>query len=238
MDSSWWTLPPEELARALQSSEALNAAVGQALLDESLSPELRARLFEAAQLYRDSIRQRPPLPFDPSMIGELTVIHPEQRLRRILAWFEAGVLTPEQLNELLAEWWTSGGWPADIGKSRFVRAFKYAGFVIDTEGVTPPTEPLVVYRGAGAHNYRGLAWTTDERVAAWFARRLVLVYPEMSPVVLTTTIAPKHVLGIFHGRNEAEAVVNVHALRGLDYFSGVRATDERVIRLAEEYQTE
>ena len=182
------------------------------------------------------IRTRPALPFDPSMIGELGVIETHRRLERVLTWYEAGVLTSDQLNDLLANWWSHGGWPADIGTGRLIRAFKYAGFVTDTAGVTAPVEPVTVYRGAGVHNYRGLAWTTDAGVAAWFARLLLLRLPETYPQLFTTTIAPKHVLGVFNNRREAEIVVNAFALRGkLPFESGIPATDERVIRLAEEH---
>jgi len=174
------------------------------------------------------------------MIDELGVIQTENRLRRIATWYEAGDLTPTLLNDLLAEWWTNGGWPDDMGTRRLVKMFKDAGFVTDTEGVTPPTEPLVLYRGAGVHNYRGLAWTTDETVAAWFARKLVWLQElrlmeETAPCLFSVTVPPRHILGIFHGRNEAEVIVNPFGLRGrLKWGSGIRAVDERVIRLAEE----
>ncbi len=44
-------------------------------------------------------------------------------------------------------------------------------------------------------------------------------------------------LGIFHGRNELEVIINPLGLRGkLHWGSGLRATDERVIRLADEWR--
>jgi hypothetical protein len=64
----------------------------------------------------------------------------------------------------------------------------------------------------------------------------VLVWPEANPSVFTTTIAPQHVLGIFHGRNEAEVVIDPFALRGRSALTaGIPATDARVVRLVEEY---
>jgi hypothetical protein len=169
------------------------------------------------------------------MIEELPVIRSGHRLQRILTWSQAGALTPTELNRLLAEWWTSCEWICNVGRSRLTRMFKYAGFVTDAEGVTAPTAPMTLYRGAGVHNYRGLAWTTDERVAAWFARRVALVDSETYPQVYSITIAPQHVLGIFHGRNEAEVVINLFALRGrLALASGIPVTEERIVRLAAE----
>jgi hypothetical protein len=198
-------------------------------------PDWSSAELAAGEAYRARIRARPPLPFDPSMIDELPVILRSRRLERILTWHEAGVFTPDQLNALLAEWWSSIERPSALAKGRLTRAFKFAGFVTDTEGVMPPTTPLTLFRGAGVNYSRGHAWTTDERVAAWFARRLLGLSPESSPRLYTTLIAPAHVLGIFHHRDEAEVVINPFALRGrLSWRSGVRATDERVIRLAEE----
>lgn len=182
--------------------------------------------------------ERPPLPFDSSMMSDMLLIPKSMRVRRIAFWWEHGCLSREQLNTLLAEHWGVGGWPADmrLGTRRLVRMFKDAGFVTDTEGMTAPTEPLTLYRGAGFHNINGLAWTTDERVAAWFARRLMRLFPESGPCLYSVTMPPQHILGRFLQMKEEEVVINALALRGrIPAMSGVYAEEPRVIALADEY---
>jgi hypothetical protein len=53
-----------------------------------------------------------------------------------------------------------------------------------------------------------MSWTTDETKARWFAERKTWFKTPPTGYVMTATIAPKHVLGIFHERNESEIVVN------------------------------
>ncbi len=203
--------------------------------------ERRGAPYDATPPAVRAARERPPLPFDPAMMDDMLLIPKSMRVRRIALWWEHDCLTHKQLNALLAEHWGLGGWPADmgLGTRRLVGMFKDAGFVTDTEGVAAPTEPLTLYRGAGVHAIRGMAWSTDERVAAWFARRLMLVYPESGPCLYTITMPPRHVLGRFLSMGEEEVVVNAFALRGrLDARSGVYAADPRVIALAGQHEEE
>jgi hypothetical protein len=158
----------------------------------------------------------PPFPFDSALIEwqPMILVPTEERLRRIAIWYECGCLTPEQLNRLLAEWWTDGGYPQGLGIRRLVRMFKTAGFVsADDEGhsLAPPTAPLTVYRGAEPGNERGLSWSRDRDIAAWFADRIVKVMKRPAGL-WETTVPPRHVLGFFDDRNEQEVIVNPFGL--------------------------
>jgi len=200
--------------------------------------ELLGMPYEAQGAAVRAARERPPLPFDPSMMDDMRLIPTSMRVKRIAFWWAQGCLTREHLNTLLAENWGLGGWPADmgLGTRRLVRMFRDAGFVTDTAGITAPTEPITLYRGAGIHNVRGLAWSTDEQVAAWFAVRLHHFMPETYPCLYTVTMPPHHVLGRFLGVREEEVVVNALALRGrVDFGEGVHATDPRVMELARQH---
>jgi hypothetical protein len=172
----------------------------------------------------------------PLSFQEMLLIPRGDRLWTIFEAFEEGVLTPARLNTLLVDWWVSIEFPMKLlGKQRLVRMFRFAGFVTDTEGITAPTEPLTVYRGADIAARYGLAWTTNEAIAAWFARRHSWMFPQSRQRLYTVTIAPRHVLGILQGRNEAEVIVNPLGLRGkLDRDSGIPVSDERVQELAEQ----
>ena len=185
--------------------------------DRFLPPEYR-------NAYQRAACERLPLPFDPSMMDDFLLIPKSMRVRRIALWWSHGCLSQQQLNQLLASEWTDGGWPADmkLGTRRLVRMFRDAGFVTDTEGVVPPTEPMTLYRGAGVHNVRGLAWSTNEEVAIWFARRLHRFMPETYPCLYTVTMPPHHILGRFLDRDEDEVIVNALALRcRVDFGDGV-----------------
>ncbi len=121
--------------------------------------------------------------------------------------------TPEQLQQLIRPWWTLIEFPGNLGTGRMVDLFQAAGFVSDQDDVTAPTEVLTVYRGVqGYGSPRGLSWTTDLDKAVWFARR----WPYLPlGTVWAAEVPPKHVLGMFHGREEAEVVVNPRGLRNL-----------------------
>lgn len=145
--------------------------------------------------------------------GALLLIPRADRLLTIEEWFDAGEVAVDELRALLAAWWLDAEGPSNLGVVRWVRLFKAAGFVADRAGTEPPIDPLTVYRGIqGYGRRRGLSWTLDRDRAAWFARR----FPHFgASVVLVARPRPRHVLGIFHGREEAEVVVNPRGLRNL-----------------------
>jgi len=146
------------------------------------------------------------------------------RIGRIMDWHEAGQLTGERLRACLAEWWDMGDGHSGLGTGRLVALFQAAGFVADTAGVEPPTGELTVYRGISAgRNRRRLSWTTDPDRAAWFARRYAYYFGHGT--VLAAEVSPRHVLGIFHGRREAEVVVNFRGLRNIREVEGFDRDD-------------
>ena len=124
---------------------------------------------------------------------------------------ERGLVAPEVLNAVLASEWTNAGYPADLGAARVVTLLRHAGFVTDTEGLTPPTDRLLVYRGADRRAARGVCWTTNPELAAWFAERGAY-FGNPQTTVFTAMVAPRGVLGVFLGRGESEVVVDPRLL--------------------------
>lgn len=162
----------------------------------------------------DKRPQPPAFPFDPSLAtdGAMLALDDRDRLPRILAWFQAGCLTPDQLNQLLVDWWWKVGYRGRHGNYKLVRMFRFAGFVTDDTSVRPPFDPLVLHRGCTVGHERGFSWSTDRDVAAWFARAAFTATGEAR--LLTALVPPRHVLGIVGGRNEGEVIVNPFGLRG------------------------
>ena len=150
----------------------------------------------------------------PLGVGDRAAGQQERLERVILVAAPAGELTGERLRTLLADWWCMGEGHSICGTGRLVKLFQDAGFVTDTAGVGPPAGELTVYRGVTAGgNRRRLSWTLEPDIAAWYARRYALIHGRGA--VLAAEVSPRHVLGIFHGRQEAEAVVNFRGLRNI-----------------------
>lgn len=63
-------------------------------------------------------------------------------------------------------------------------------------------EVVTVYRGTERGRKLGMSWTLSRKRAEWFAKRF-----QRRPLVVTGTVAKRHVLAVFHGRNEDEVVV-------------------------------
>jgi hypothetical protein len=137
---------------------------------------------------------------------------------------------PNLLVLLLAEWWTTSEIPVLLGQTHVVNAFGRVGFVTDTEGVVAPTEPLTVYRGVSWEptrkappSARGVSWTLDEDRAEWFARRWSIL--RHRGLVFVADAPPASVLGTFHGRNEAEVMVNPRQRRKVRLLLDLRSTN-------------
>jgi len=128
-------------------------------------------------------------------------------------WWDFGELLRDDFVRLLPEVWRLAEWPArSLGQRAWLAMFTAAGFVSDC-GSAPPTEPLVVYRGATFKNMRGMSWTTDLDRARWFANRERLFHGGEGEVFMVP--APPHaVLAHIVGRGEAEVVLNPCCLRG------------------------
>lgn len=72
---------------------------------------------------------------------------------------------------------------------------------------------VTVYRGVRVNNYRGLSWTTDKKVAEWFARRFGTNGHKC--YVFTGTIKKKDIIGLFDSRNEKEVVCDYRKIKDI-----------------------
>jgi hypothetical protein len=141
-------------------------------------------------------------------LGEAAAIYgSHERLAHILRWFDAGLFTSAQLNQVLSDWWALCETSYGAGARKLVRLFTLAGFVSDDPLAKRPESDLVVYRGAGVGGERGFSWSTDQAMAMWFATRIAKT--KRPAIVVTATIPPARVLGILNGRDESEVIVNL-----------------------------
>lgn len=135
-----------------------------------------------------------------------------ERIPKIVEWWQAGQLTGQELNQFIAAHWNAFERPITLMSVRkWVALFTDAGgFITDTPGIIAPTGSLTVYRGAHVGGERGMSWTTDRDVAAWFARRFLMLADRFGPsYLLSAQIPATRVLGIFNGRGEREVVLNM-----------------------------
>ena len=148
------------------------------------------------------------VPFDPFLIGDMVLLSHYERLPLICTWYERGELDGTSLNQLLADSWSHGGYPYDIGWdiADWVELFEDAGFVSDQPGTVPPTEPITVFRGGPPGSERGMSWTTDKALGEFFATRNV--WREGAAELWQSTILPEYVYGLFFHRQESEVVLN------------------------------
>ena len=125
-------------------------------------------------------------------------------------WYLAGRLTTDDLRSVICEVWSSAEYPQQhLRLVDWVDMFRRAGFVSE-RGAPAPTEPLTVYRGATWGRRRGMAWTTDEAMAEWFASRWRGV-TDGETYVFTVNVEPAAVLAFCDaddGRGESEVVVD------------------------------
>ncbi|MGD9890694.1 MAG: hypothetical protein AB7R89_29630 [Dehalococcoidia bacterium] len=147
-----------------------------------------------------------------ALVEALKIVEKPSKLVIIARWWDFDQINAGTLNRCLAEEWNMVEAPSIEGTRRLVRLFRAADFVTDTPGTERPVEPITIYRGAGLRSKRGLSWTTDRDTAVWFATR----WDAADRYVFTTTIAPRHVLGIFHDRQEREVVISPFGLRAID----------------------
>lgn len=75
-----------------------------------------------------------------------------------------------------------------------------------------PTEPVTLYR-AQVGRLPGLSWTPDRKTAEWFHRRNE-GFKLDNCRILTETIDPEDILGIFDGREGTEYLVDPYAVFG------------------------
>ena len=74
-------------------------------------------------------------------------------------------------------------------------------------------DPVTVYRGVtpyNAKNIRALSWTLKYEVAKWFSERF-----GENGTVYQAQVEKAHIFALFHGRNEAEVIVDPQHLTGI-----------------------
>jgi hypothetical protein len=131
-------------------------------------------------------------------------------------WKQAGLVSLDQLREILPEAWTNAEYPFQCGYGNILRMFRATGFVTDAPDHHPPESEVYIFRGCLAKHKRGLSWTFNPRKADWFANRF---NKKGLGHVYKAHIPKEGVLGIFLGRNEDEVVVEPKLLYDLEEFS-------------------
>lgn len=122
---------------------------------------------------------------------------------------EFDVLKHEDRPEGLTWAWTDAEWPEQyMDTGLWIDYFEEAGFVENGLSGTPPTRPLVLWRGCIEARADGMAWTERPEVANWFAKRWRGVRQEEPVKVYRLEVYPYDLLAHFTERNEAEWLVN------------------------------
>ena len=75
-------------------------------------------------------------------------------------------------------------------------------------------EPVTVFRGCGKRHVRGMAWTTDRKIAEFFARGGRFPQPR-DPVIATAEIEKSAVFFVTQSRNESEVVLDPYRVKRL-----------------------
>jgi len=96
--------------------------------------------------------------------------------------------------------------------------FKQVGFISDDPNIEKPLQPLTIYRGAVKHKRKGMSWTQDKELAAWFASRFNGVNNNKC-FLYTTDIEPDYILAIITGVNgregETEVIIDPEGLQNI-----------------------
>lgn len=136
------------------------------------------------------------------------------RLDKALDLIDEGACESEaEEAELLLYVWTDAE-PAtthyeDDFIMRFTDALDRLGFVSDSDR-EKPTQPMTVYR-AGIRE--GIAWTTDVKIATFFAERFATLHGRRT--IYRATCPPSAVYALVDGRNEHEVLVKPWRLIGV-----------------------
>lgn len=121
-----------------------------------------------------------------------------------------GVLSPDEMGELLAYLWVDSENPNNsaVPLSTLIRWFKNASkqSLMDAEELayydSLPDE-FTVYRGIGSKtNQKGISYTLNLEQAEWFANRF-----QQDGYVLTGTVKKKDVLAYLNGREEQTVLI-------------------------------
>jgi hypothetical protein len=129
--------------------------------------------------------------------------------------FAASALSEKDLGQLLSTAWTQEECPnqdCNVSKRELVALFRSVSpeSLMDEEERTAHQaleDTVTVYRGVtpyNAKNIRALSWTLDRKTADRFAHRF-----GEDGTVYEAQIRKEHILALFTGRNESEAIVTV-----------------------------
>lgn len=129
--------------------------------------------------------------------------------------FDSACLTTAAAATAVAEAWSDAEFPEHIlGRNRWRKLFKFAGYNVDGRPAPRPADPVKVYRGADVAHRRGWSWTTNLEMSEWFARRWDLTRPGTGQV-WTMLAPPERLLAYIDGpdsRSESEYVVDTRGL--------------------------
>jgi hypothetical protein len=131
------------------------------------------------------------------------------------AW-AARLVSNLDLRGLIPDTWLYVDWPERIiGAVKWVRMFRAAGFLTVPYGLTHPSSPLTVYRGASAERMTGMSWTEDSSRAEQFRQRHSWHAPT---AIYRAVVAPAAVLALLERKGESppEVVVDPEMLKGID----------------------
>lgn len=135
-------------------------------------------------------------------------------------------LSVDELRDMLRNNWTRCEAHRPY-REDFVRLFRRAGFVTDTENVPKRvlgSGNVTVYRGnLGEPEPSGIAWTLKRATAEFFCRMamsprgmfLGMWRPDAVPTIWQATVAAPEILGYFGERGEYEVVVDPLTLRNV-----------------------
>ena len=128
--------------------------------------------------------------------------------------FAASALSEKDLGQLLSTAWTQEECPnqdCNVSKRELVALFQSVppeSLMDEEERAAHQAleDTVTVYRGVtpyNAKNVRALSWTLDRKTADWFAHRF-----GEEGTVYEAQIRKEHILALFTGRNESEAIVD------------------------------
>ena len=122
----------------------------------------------------------------------------------LFMWWSDGEVDRESLRSLLPGVWAGVEFPRRVlSPARWLELFAAAGFL----GERQPPEPLTLYRGALPGYARGMAWTTSQKRAVWYADRWALTTGRKA-FVYTVDAPHDAILATIPERKESDVIVD------------------------------
>jgi hypothetical protein len=127
-------------------------------------------------------------------------------------------LNTDDRKAALLDTWVMAEWPEQAMPWQiWLHYFKQAGFISDNLNIEKPRQPLTIYRGAVKHKRKGMSWTQDKELAAWFANRFN--DDSSKGFLYQAIIEPDYILAIITGVNgrqgESEVIINPEGLNNI-----------------------